>query len=142
MDAQYVHWFCMGMLVITGIVKIVAPKAMANDFYHVPRFAWRFVGAWEIYAAYLCHNLKEWTEGLSMVYMFFGGVVACCSTSDKFMIIPFPLLNVVANCVNGLNNGVDTTAHIVPYLTAGYLFTLVLNTVFGGSKPASKKKAN
>ena len=131
------------MLVLTGALKVVANGSMAKEFPFVPKWSWRFIGAYEIYAAYLCHTKGQWELALPLVYAFFGGVLYCCSSLEKFLVIPFPLLNVAANCIDGMNNGVDTSAHIVPYLAAGYIFSFLLVTIFGGkAKGASKRKSN
>ena len=122
---------------ITGLLKVVAPANLNKEFSFVPIWSWRFIGAFEIYSAYLCH-IGQWANGLPMIYGFFGGVVYCVIRKGALAILPFPLLNIAANCINGLNNEVDTTKHIVPYFALGLVFSAVL-CAFGSAEARPKK---
>lgn len=131
------------MLGLTGVIKVVAPNTMAKEFTFVPKFAWRLVGYYEIYVGYQIYKMGMYSSMLPLVYAFFGGVVYCLfrQGAKGLPILPFPLLNVAANCAMGLNNGTDTTSAIVPYLGAGFVFAAVLCMLPGGgvAKQAKKK---
>ena len=137
--AMYVQWFVLFALCLTGVLKIVTPKSLAKDFSFVPMWAWRFVGAWELYASWLIHFGGRYAEAVPLIYMFFGGVIYCVVRSGQFLILPFPLLNVVCACILGINNNVANAANmIVPYMALGAVATTVLCFLPGGLKKSKK----
>jgi len=139
LPAQYVEYFVLGIMGITGLVKLVASKGMAKDFWFVPKWSWALVGLYELLTVYYMHVKNDYAAAAPLIYAFFGAVIYCISRAGMIFVAPFPLFTVVCTWSTALKHGADTSSHIVPYMGLGFVATVALCTVFGAAAPAAKK---
>ena len=109
--AQYVEYFLLGIMALTGTIKLLASGGMAKDFYFVPKWAFPLLGLYQLYTVFLMHVKNDYAAAAPLIYIFFGGVIFCMMRSNKLLAAPFPLSVVLATWSTALKHGADTARY-------------------------------